>query len=93
MADNTLELFVDNGGTAANTFEEMIAKLTRIFHRCREHRLSISPTKSRFFMTETVFAGATVGPNGVKPDLAKLTAIVNWKQPAEALNLSSFLGL
>ena len=32
-------------------------------------------------MTETMFAGATVGPKGVQPDLAKLLAIVNWEQP------------
>ena len=44
-------------------------------------------------MTETTFAGATVGLQGVQPDLAKLLAIVNWKQPDNALNLLSFLGL
>src|SRR6267154_2136499 len=44
-------------------------------------------------MTETMFAGATIGPQGIQPDLEKLTAIVNWKQPTDALNLESFLGL
>ena len=44
-------------------------------------------------MTETTFAGASVGPQGVQPDLAKLTAVVKWKQPETALNLLSFLGL
>jgi hypothetical protein len=44
-------------------------------------------------MTETTFVGATVGLQGVQPDLEKLTAIVNWKQPADALNVESFLGL
>lgn len=44
-------------------------------------------------MTETTFAGATVGPHRVQPDLAKLLAIVKWKQPDHALNLMSFLGL
>ena len=44
-------------------------------------------------MTEAVFAGATVGPEGVKPDTAKLTAIVNWPQPNDASHLEGFLGL
>lgn len=44
-------------------------------------------------MTEMVFAGATIGPNGVQPDLKKLTAIVNWKTPENAANLAGFLGL
>jgi hypothetical protein len=40
-----------------------------------------------------VFAGATIGPKGVQPDLKKLTAIVNWKTPENATALAGFLGL
>ena len=93
LADNTLELFVDNGGTADNTFQGMMNKLKCIFQRCREHSMSLSPTKCQLLMTKTTFAGATVGPHGVQPDLAKLTTVVNWAQPDDALNLVSFLGL
>lgn len=93
LATNIIELFVDDGGTSDNTFNGMLDKLRKAFQRFRENNLSISPTKCKLFMSETTFAGATVGPNGVQPDIAKLTAIVNWKQPEDALNLSSFLGL
>jgi len=93
LSDETMELFVDDGGTAADTFEEMMAKLTCIFTRIRERGLSLSASKSEFFMTEMVFAGATVGPKGVQPDLKKLTAIVNWKIPEDASALAGFLGL
>ena len=44
-------------------------------------------------MTEAVFAGAQVGPQGVSPDLAKLTAIVDWPIPDNASHLEGFLGL
>lgn len=44
-------------------------------------------------MTEMVFAGATIGPQGVQPDLKKLTAIVNWKIPEDTAALAGFLGL
>ena len=93
IADGTMELFVDDGGTAANTFEEMIEKLTRIFTLVRNHKLSLSASKCEFFMTTMVFAGASVGPKGVQPDLNKLTTIVNWKVPEDALALVGFLGL
>lgn len=93
LANNTIELFVDDSGCGRNTFEEMLAVLRIVFQRFREHDLSISPPKCRLFMTETMFAGATVSKKGVQPDLAKLTAVVNWKQPEDALNLCSFLGL
>ena len=93
LIEEVMELFIDDGGTAADEFLEMMSKLRHIFTRVRERRLSLSASKSRLFMTMAVFAGATIGPKGVQPDLSKLTAIVNWKRPDSALNLSSFLGL
>ena len=93
LVEEVMELFVDDGGAAANTFEEMMGKLTKIFTRIREANLSLSASKCEFFMTEMVFAGATVGPKGVQPDLKKLTAIVNWKIPENATALAGFLGL
>jgi hypothetical protein len=93
IADTTMELFVDDGGGAADLFEEMIEKLTRIFQRCRERKLSLSPMKCCLFMTETTFAGATVGPQGVQPDLEKLTAIVNWERPGDAVRNHNSVGV
>jgi hypothetical protein len=93
LVKEIMELFVDDGGAAADSFDEMLDKLTKIFTRIRETGLSLSASKCKFFMTEMVFAGATVGPKGVQPDLAKLTAIVNWKIPENATALAGFLGL
>ena len=62
LAEGTMELFVDNGGTAANSFEEMMDKLTKIFTRICERNLSLSASKCEFFMTNMVFAGASIGP-------------------------------
>ena len=93
LNDEVMELFVDDGGTATDTFDDMMSKLRRILTRVRERWLSLSATKSQLFMTEAVFAGGRVGPKGVMPDLTKLTAIVDWEQPADALNLPSFLGI
>ena len=88
-----MELFVDDGGAAADEFKEMMTKLKKIFTRVRERNLSLSASKCELFMTEMTFAGTTVGPKGVQPDLKKLTAIVNWKTPESAADLASFLGL
>ena len=93
LRDETMELFVDDGGSAADTFDEMMNKLTQIFTKVRKKGLSLSASKTELFMTQMVFAGATVGPQGVQPDLAKLTAIVNWKTPENATALAGFLGL
>lgn len=93
LADKTMELFVDDGGTTANSFDEMMNKITRIFTRIREKNLSLSASKCKLFMTEIISAGTSVGPKGVQPDLKKLTAIVNWKIPENAAALAGFLGL
>ena len=93
LADETMELFVDDGGAAANTFEEMMDELTRVFNRIHKKGLSLSASKWEIFMTEMVFAGATVGPKGVQPNLKKLTAIVNWKILENTTALAGFLGL
>ena len=93
LTDGMMELFMDDGGSAVDTFEEGMNKLRTICQRIRDSDLSLSTAKSQFFMTEAVFAGARVGPKGVAPDLTKLTAIINWERPADALNLASFLGI
>lgn len=93
VADGDLELFVDDGAQAGDSFDEMLTKTVRLLKRVRERKLSLSASKSCFFMMEAVFAGARVGPTGVMPDLSKLTAIVDWRQPKDCLELASFLGL
>lgn len=93
LTAEVLYLFVDDGGTAADEFLTMMSNLRAIFMRVRERGLSLSASKTALFQSEAVFAGATVGPKGVTPDLSKLTAIVEWPQPQEALALSRFLGL
>lgn len=93
LEDSTMELFVDDGATADDDFEALLGKLRRIFTRVRERGLSLSPSKSAFFVTDTIFAGASVGQKGVLPDVSKLAAIVDWEQPRHAMGLASFLGL
>ena len=93
IAKTILELFVDDGGMGADSFEEGMEKLKTLLERVRQEKMSLSPSKLRLFMTEAVFAGALVGPKGVTPDTAKLTAIVDWPIPQDASHLEGFLGL
>ena len=88
-----VELLVDDGGMAGDDFNNMLNRTRQFLTRVRESSLSLSAKKSEFFMTEIIFAGSRVGPDGVLPDNAKLTAVIDWRQPPNLLNLSSFLGL
>lgn len=91
--DGTCENFVDNGGSAVDSFEEGMVKLQQILECVCREKLSLSPSKLQVFMTEVVFAGARVGPGGVSPDFTKLMVVVNWKIPEDTLHLEGFLGL
>jgi len=93
IAASMMELFMDDGGMAADTFEEGLGKLRVLLERVRREKMSLSPSKMQIFMSKAVFTGAQVGPDGVSPDTAKLTAIVDWTIPTDASHLEGFLGL
>jgi Reverse transcriptase (RNA-dependent DNA polymerase) len=93
LVGTVLQLFVDDGAMAGNVFADKLANLRTFFTRCREEHLSLSPQKSKLFMSEVVFAGECVGINGIWGDLTKLTAVVNWQRPTTIQNLEAFLGL
>ena len=88
-----LELFIDDRGVAMDSFEEGMSKLRMLLEHVHREKMSLSPSKLKLFMSEAVFAGARVGVEGVSPDPAKLTAIVNWPIPADVSHLEGFLGL
>jgi hypothetical protein len=88
-----MELFVDDGGLAGDDFDIMMANTRKLLQRISETGLSLSAAKSKFFMTEASFTGGRVGPDGIKLDLTKLTAVADWKIPKDLQNLGSYLGL
>jgi hypothetical protein len=90
MVGTLVELFTDDGGLAGDNFTEKLANLHTLLEQVQSEDLSLSAQKTSLFMSEVVFAGERVGRDGVKPDLAKLTAVVNWEVPCDLLNLNSF---
>lgn len=85
--------WVDDCALWGDEFDEKFSKLRRFFTRCRERKLSLSPSKTNLFMSEALFAGAVVSAAGVAPDLSKVSALLDWEQPKTALELMGFLGL
>jgi hypothetical protein len=73
-----IELLVNDGGMAGDCFNTLLDHTRQFFMCIRETHLPLSAKKSEFFMTKIVFAGSIVGPNGVKPDATKITAVVDW---------------
>ena len=88
-----IQLFMDDGAMAGDVFADKFANLQTFFLRCHEESLSLSPQKTQLFISEVIFSGKHVGKDGIKADLSKLTAVINWSTPATIQNLGSFLGL
>ena len=93
LVDTMIQLFVDDGAMAGDVFMDKLANLRTFFLRCHKESLSLSPQKTQLFMSEVIFAGERVGSDGIRANLSKLTAVINWTMPATIQNLGSFLGL
>ncbi|QRW07666.1 Retrovirus-related Pol polyprotein from transposon opus [Ceratobasidium sp. AG-Ba] len=93
LLGKTLEVWMDDMATAADDFDTGMGSLRSIFERCRTHKISLSAAKTVLFMPEAMFAGARVSKAGIKPDPAKVQAILEWPEPKSVLDTMGFLGL
>jgi hypothetical protein len=93
MIGRELVNWMDDICLPGDIFETKLSNLRNFFDRCRVKNLSLSPMKTKLFFTEVLFAGAMVGPQGIRPNLDKVGAVVNWPTPETVQQLMSFLGL
>ena len=93
LVSNIIELLADDFGTAEDNLKQKMNNLHTVFQRVHECQLSLSPQKTKLFMTEVLFAGKRVGQLRIRPDLVKTTAIVNWAVLTDLQNLQAFMCL
>jgi hypothetical protein len=93
MIGRELVNWMDDICMPGDVFEVKLSNLRKFFDRCRLKSLSLSPAKTKLFFTEVLFAGARVGSQGIRPNLDKVGAVVNWPTPETAQQLMGFLGL
>lgn len=76
-----------------DVFKVKLNNLHKFFSQCREKLLSLAPMKTKLFMTNVLFTGATICPEGIKPNLDKVSAVVNWPQLNDIQDMMAFLDL
>ena len=59
----------------------------------REKQLFAKLNKCDFWLKEVSFLGHIVSAEGIRVDLVKIEAVVNWKPPRNVTEVRSFLGL
>ena len=70
--------YVDDLGTAANTFDEFITNLKAIFVCIEKGGLKFTPGKCEFGLKEMTFLGSsTITNEGVQPDKKKVTDVLS----------------
>ena len=59
----------------------------------KKNQLFTKLSKCDFWLKEVSFLGHIVSADGIRVDLAKIEAVVNWKPPRNVTEVRSFLGL
>jgi hypothetical protein len=93
MIGRELINWMDNVCIPGDDFDAKLGNLRKFFQRCRDRKLSLSPSKMKLFVTDVLFAGVIVGPNGIKLNLDKVAAVMDWPEPENIQELMGFLGL
>ena len=93
MIGQELVNWMDDICLPGDNFDTKMDNLWKFFTRCRKKSLSLSPSKSKLFFTDILFAGAMIGPSGIKPNLDKVASVVNWPEPKDIQDLMAFLRL
>ena len=78
------------GGVGQEDHDKQLEACLRIL---QEHHLTINLKKCQFGRTEINFFGFSVSASGVKPTYDKLETVMQYKEPENAKEVRSFLGL
>lgn len=68
-------------------------RLASCLQRLREHGLTLNPAKCKIAVPEVDFLAMRLSAKGIQPADSKVTAIKNFKEPGNASEVRSFLGL
>ncbi len=73
--------------------QELLNSVREVLERCREHKITLNAKKFQFGLEEINYVGYKVSSDGVRADESKLSAIANFPQPTNLVELRSFMGM
>ena len=83
--------YVDDLLTMAQTHEEMLRNLDKIFAILRLHNLKLNLRKCKFGLQEIDWLGFTIDANGLKPELSKVNKCKQLQPPESVKEIQSQL--
>ena len=86
-------VYLDDVVTYSDTWPEQLSRLTALFDRLAEAKLTINLAKCEFAQARVVYLGKVVGQGEVRPVRAKVTAIDQFPPPTTKKEVMRFLGM
>jgi hypothetical protein len=91
--DKFVVVFIDGILIFSKTEEEREKHLRMVLEKLRSNQLYAKFTKYEFWLTDVAFLRHVISAGGVSVDPSKVTDVLNWMPPMNALEIQSFLGL
>ena len=91
--DQFVVVFNDDILVYSKNVHEHEQHLKLVLQTLREKKLYANLSKCEFWSKEVSFLGYIVSSEGIKVDLPKIEAVVNWKPPRNVTEVISFLSL
>ena len=86
-------VYLDDIIIFSKTVDEHIKHISTVFKLLAQNGLKLKAKKCDFFKTKIDYLGHVVSSEGVAPDDKKIISILNYPEPRNQKELSSFLGL
>ena len=91
--DQFVVVFIDDILVYSKDAQEHEHHLMIVLQTLRENQLFVELSKCDFWLKEVSFLGHIVYAKGIRVDLVKIEAIMNWKPPRNVTEVRIFLGL
>ena len=91
--DQFIVVFIDDILVYSKDAQEHENHLRIVLQTLRENQLFVKSSKCDFWLKEVSFLGHIVSVEGIRVDLMKIEAIVNWHPPRNVTEVRRFLGL
>nr|GFA02927.1 reverse transcriptase domain-containing protein [Tanacetum cinerariifolium] len=87
-----IEVYVDDLVVKSHTEVEMVRDIEETFQTLRKINMKLNPKKCSFGLTEGVFLGYVITPEGIKPCSDKTTAVLQQPSPQTIKEVKSLNG-
>ncbi|XP_030634258.1 receptor-type tyrosine-protein phosphatase gamma [Chanos chanos] len=92
MINQFLIVYIDDLLIYSSSLFQHIQHVQQVLQRLREHHLFAKAEKCEFHQVTIPFLGYVLGPDGVRMDDSKVSAVRNWPEPRTVKELQRFMG-